>query len=141
MADVLRWLPRMRPYGGPEVAGFRERVLAITHLVYTLNDYSRWRLRPEWLRDEYEFLRAHLHVAVSAGDAELLGEFVDCLRAFGSEDDDSVVESGVAYLLASQNADGSWGDGDESDVHKRYHTAWTAIDGLRESRWRERTEW
>jgi hypothetical protein len=30
---------------------------------------------------------------------------------------------------------------DEIDVHTRYHTAWTAIDGLREYTWSERTEW
>jgi hypothetical protein len=43
--------------------------------------------------------------------------------------------------LASQNADGSWGDTGEPDVHTRYHTAWTAIDGLRDYAWSERTEW
>jgi hypothetical protein len=52
-----------------------------------------------------------------------------------------VVNSGVEYLLASQNADGSWGDLDEPDVHTRYHTAWTAIDGLRAYQWSERAEW
>ena len=78
---------------------------------------------------------------MAAGDVELLGEFVDCLRAFGLPDSDSAVRSGVEYLLASQNADGSWGDVDEIDVHTRYHTAWTAIDGLREYTWSERTEW
>ena len=52
-----------------------------------------------------------------------------------------MVRSGVEYLLASQNADGSWGDVHEPDVHKRYHTAWTAIDGLRDYSWSERTEW
>jgi len=139
--DVLRWLPRMRPYGGPADGEFRDMVLAITHLVYTLNDYNRYRLSPEWLPDEFEFLRENLKVPVAAGDAELLGEFVDCLRAFGLPDSDGVVRSGVEYLLASQNADGSWGDVDEPDVHTRYHTAWTAIDGLRDYAWSERTEW
>ena len=96
---------------------------------------------PEWLPQEFEFLRENLKGPVAAGDAELLGEFVDCLRAFGMPESDAVVRSGVEYLLASQNADGSWGDVHEPDVHKRYHTAWTAIDGLREYTWSERTEW
>jgi Prenyltransferase and squalene oxidase repeat len=142
--DVLRWLPEMRPYRGPEGGAnleFRDTVYAITHLVYTLNDYSRYRLSPEWLRQEFEFLCENLNVPVAAGDAELLGEFVDCLRAFGLPESDGVVSAGVEYLLASQNADGSWGDVDEPDVHTRYHTAWTAIDGLREYQWSERTEW
>jgi hypothetical protein len=78
--DVLRWLRQMRPYRatGRE---FRDTVLAITHLVYTLNDYNRYRLSPEWLPQEFEFLRENLKGPVAAGDAELLGEFVDCLRA------------------------------------------------------------
>lgn len=139
--EVLRWLPQMRPYGGPQDAEFRDIVFAITHLVYTLNDYNRYRLSPEWLPQEFEFLRENLKAPVAAGDAELLGEFVDCLRAFGLPDSDPVVRSGVEYLLANQNADGSWGDVHEPDVHTRYHTAWTAIDGLREYAWSERTEW
>ena len=63
-------------------------VLAITHLVYTLNDYNRYRLSPEWLPQEFEFLRENLKGPVAAGDAELLGEFVDCLRAFGLPESD-----------------------------------------------------
>ncbi len=142
--DVLRWLPQMRPYRGAEGganAEFRDIVLAITHLVYTLNDYNRYRLSPEWLPHEFDFLRANLREPVSAGDPELLGEFVDCLRAFGLPESDAVVRSGVEYLLESQNADGSWGDIHEPDVHKRYHTAWAAVDGLRDYNWQERTEW
>ena len=139
--DVLRWLPQMRPYPGPQDEEFRDSVFAITHLVYTLNDYHRYRLAPQWLPDEFEFLRENLHAPVAAADPELLGEFVDCLRAFGLPDDDPVVRSGVEYLLASQNADGSWGDVHEPDVHTRYHTAWTAIDGLRDYTWSERTQW
>jgi hypothetical protein len=98
-------------------------------------------LSPQWLPQEFEFLRENLKGPVAAGDAELLGEFVDCLRAFGLPESDRVVHSGVEYLLANQNADGSWGDVHEPDVHKRYHTAWTAIDGLRDYAWSERTEW
>ena len=143
-ADVLRWLPEMRPYRGPEGganAEFRDIVFSITHLVYTLNDYNRYRLSPEWLPQEFEFLRENLKEAVAAGDPELLGEFVDCLRAFGLPDSDRVVRAGVEYLLGSQNADGSWGNVDAPDPHTRYHTAWTAIDALRDYTFSERSEW
>ena len=112
-ADVLRWLPAMRPYRGPEGGSnpeFRDIVLAITHLVYTLNDYNRYRLPPELLPQEVEFLQENLNEPLAANDAELLGEFVDCLRAFGLPDSDSRVSAGMEYLLASQNPDGSWGD-------------------------------
>ena len=47
----------------------------------------------------------------------------------------------MEYLLATQNADGSWAIVDEPDAHVRYHTAWTAVDALRDYAWCERTEW
>ena len=81
---------------------------------------------PEWLPQEFEFLRENLKGPVAAGDAELLGEFVDCLRAFGLPESDAVVRSGVEYLLASQNADGSWGD-----VHEPTCTSGITLRGPR----------
>ncbi|HMC59499.1 MAG TPA: hypothetical protein VKJ01_09935 [Candidatus Solibacter sp.] len=135
--------PAMRPYPGAEGAAktrFSDIVYAITHLIYTLNDYSRFRLLPEWLPEEFEYLRAHLQRPIDADDPELLGEFLDCLRAFGLTDTDPGMAAGVEYLLAHQNADGSWGDVRGTDVHKRYHTTWTAIDALREYQWAEFAE-
>ena len=143
-ADVLRWLPEMRPYRGAEEGSnpeFRDIVLAITHLIYTLNDYGRYRLSPEWLPQEYAFLRSNLKEPLVAGDAELLGEFMDSLRSFGVAESDSALSGGVEYLLSSQNQDGSWGDVRHPDPHTRYHTVWTAIDALREYTWSERAVW
>ena len=68
-------------------------MLAITHLVYTLNDYNRYRLS----RVAAAGVRVPAGISkgpVAAGDAELLGEFVDCLRAFGLPESDAVVRSG-----------------------------------------------
>ena len=143
-ADVLRWLPEIRPYpggGGGANPEFRDIVFAITHLVYTLNDYSRYRLFPAWLPEEFEFLRSNLKEPLATGDAELLGEFVDSLRSFGVAESDPALLSGVEYLLSTQNVDGSWGDANEQNPYKRYHTAWTAIDALREYDWHERAVW
>jgi hypothetical protein len=142
-AAVACWAPAMRPYPGTEGTAnskFSDIVYAITHLIYTLNDYSRFRLQPEWLPEEFAYLRAHLQWPIDADDPELLGEFLDCLRSFGLTDADPGVAAGVEYLLAHQNADGSWGDVHGTDVHKRYHTTWTAIDALREYQWAEFAE-
>ena len=65
-----------------------------------------------------------------AGDPEMLGEIVDSLKAFGLTEAHPLVREGVEYLLAAQNADGSWGPTD-GDVYARYHSTWTALDGLR----------
>ena len=138
--DVLRWLPEMRPYRGYEGGGnaeFRDIAFAITHLVYTLNDYNRHRLLPEWLPEEFEFLAANAKATQAAGDTELLGEFVDSLRAFGVPESDPCLHSGIEYLLAAQNADGSWGDASAMDIFRRCHTTWTAVDGLRDFDWQE----
>ncbi len=138
-AEVFRWLPALRPYRGGEGganAEFYDTVYALTHVVYTLNDYGQTRLSPRWLPREYEFLRANLREAIRARDADMLGEFVDSLRAFGLTEDDAGVREGVEYLLAHQNADGSWGDAAERDIYLRYHPTWGGVAALSDYRWR-----
>ena len=47
--DVLKWLPAMRPYpvgADEDVEVLRDAIYAVTHIVYTLNDYGTYRLRP-----------------------------------------------------------------------------------------------
>jgi hypothetical protein len=40
---------------------------------------------------------------------EAVGELVDCLKTFGERETSPVIQRGITYLLAEQNADGSWG--------------------------------
>jgi hypothetical protein len=60
-----------------------------------------------------------------------VGEYLDTLRSFGLNESDPEVAAGIRFLLARQNPDGSWGDPNDSDIYNRYHSTWTAIDGLR----------
>ena len=138
-ADVLQWLPAMRPYRGRENGknpDFYDCLYAVTHIVYTLNDYSVYRLSPRWLPQEYAFLKMNLGEAIEANDPDMMGEFLDSLRSFGMKDSHPSIRSGMEFLLSSQNDDGSWGDMKEKDAYHRYHPTWTAIDGLREYAWR-----
>ncbi|HEV2765660.1 MAG TPA: hypothetical protein VGV38_21935, partial [Pyrinomonadaceae bacterium] len=130
--DVLRWLPSMRPYpsGRPHDPDFYDAVYAVTHVVYTLNDYTAFRLSPRLLPDEFAFLKANLRHAIALKDGDMLGEFMDSLKAFGLTLDDPDLRAGTAYLLARQNPDGSWGDVKEKDLYLRYHAVMTAINGL-----------
>lgn len=133
--DVIKWLPFMRPYPKYQYGDdpdFYWVVYAITHVVYTLNDYSCYDLSPDWLPDEYSFLKRSLKQAIVMEDPETMGEFLDSLKAFGLSEDHPLIVKGMTYLLSEQNADGSWGDLEAEDTYERYHPTWTAIDGLRE---------
>ncbi|HUS12256.1 MAG TPA: hypothetical protein VMZ30_17450 [Pyrinomonadaceae bacterium] len=137
--DVLRWLPTMRPYpvgADGNVESLREAIYAVTHIVYTLNDYGTYRLRPSWLPREFSFLQANVAGACGRKDPEVLGELLDSLKAFGLRSSHPLIMRGIEYLLAEQNEDGSWGDPDEENIRTRCHTTWTAIDGLRTYAWR-----
>jgi hypothetical protein len=137
-SEVLKWLPVMRPYRGRERdrnPDFFHAVYAVTHLVYTLNDYGVYQLSPRWLPYEYEFLTSSLKDAIALDDPDMVGEFLDSLMAFGLNHRQPLMRSGVDYLLSQQNEDGSWGD-TEGDVYTRYHATWAVVDGLREYNWR-----
>ena len=129
----------MRPYpvGADEDIEFlRDAVYAVTHIVYSLNDYGTYRLRPGWLPREFAFLKANVASACERKDPEVLGELLDTLKAFGLRASHPLIVRGTRYLLAEQNEDGSWGDPDEENIRTRCHTTWTAIDGLRTCAWR-----
>ncbi len=137
--DVLKWLPTMRPYpvGADENVEFlRDAIYAVTHIVYTLNDYSTYRLSPRRLPREFAFLKANVASACERKDPEVLGELLDSLKAFGLRASHPLIIRGTKYLLEEQNEDGSWGDPDEENIRTRCHTTWTAIDGLRTCAWR-----
>ncbi|MDQ3746765.1 MAG: hypothetical protein M3444_20545 [Acidobacteriota bacterium] len=137
--DVLKWLTVLRPYRGSEGganAEFYDTVYALTHVVYTLNDYGQMRLPARLLPEEFAFLKSNLREAVREGDADMLGEFMDSLRALGLSDADAEIRAGTDYLLAHQNADGSWGDAREGDIYLRYHPTWGGVAALSDYAWR-----
>jgi hypothetical protein len=137
--DVLKWLPAMRPYpvdAPDDVEFLRDAIYAVTHVVYTLNDYGTYRLNPDWLPREFAFLKANVVPACERNDPEVLGELIDSLKALGLRASHPLIIRGMKYLLEEQNEDGSWGDPDEENIRTRCHTTWTAIDALRTYGWR-----
>ncbi|HEX8499245.1 MAG TPA: hypothetical protein VF659_01545 [Pyrinomonadaceae bacterium] len=136
-ADVLRWLPALRPYPAARShPDFWDAAYAVTHVVYTMNDYDVYRLRPGLLPREYAFLRSNLAGAVGAEDVEMVGEFLECLKCFGLGARSPLMRAGTDLLLARQNADGSWGATDTGDTYANYHPTLAAAAGLTENRWR-----
>lgn len=138
-ADVVKLIPLMRPYrepNGKDDAGFYNIVYAITHIVYTLNDYGLYQLDPAWIPQEFEFLKTHLRQYIEENDPETIGEFLDTLKSLGLTEQDQLIQHGEEFLLSRQNADGSWGDPKDKDNYNRYHSTWTAIGGLLDYDWR-----
>jgi hypothetical protein len=134
--EVLGWLPKLRPHPGAGTPEFYDAVYAVTHVVYTLNDYGQRRVPARLLPEEFAFLKSNLREAIADDDADMLGEFMDSLRAFGLNDGDAEIREGMEYLLAHQNPDGSWGDPNEKDIYHRYHPTWNAVAALSNYAWR-----
>ena len=136
-AEALQWLPQMRRYCGPRhgVVPFHDSVYAITHIVYTLNDYGRLLLSPHWLPQEYNFLAQHWMTPIENNDPDMAGEFIDSLRAFGLTTAEPAIRYAMEYLIESQNPDGSWGAREGHIDYRRFHATWAALDGLRDFNW------
>lgn len=142
-ADVTSLLRALRPYRGYERGahrGYIDLVYAVTHVVYTLNDYGLYRLRPAWLPHEFAFLKANLRQSIRDSDPETTGEFLDTLKAFGLTEVDPVIRAGMDFVLSRQRYDGSWAAEEPDDCYTAYHATWTAIGGLMDHAYRgERT--
>ena len=68
-------------------------------------------------------------------DVHLVGEFIQCLRIFGVEENNSSILDWLQFLLEEQNADGSWDnqmmDGFHVDLaYVAYHATMVAIQAL-----------
>ena len=136
--DVLQWMPAMRPYlkrSQTSNGNFHDTLYALTHVVYTLNDYGKYLLPRDLLPQEFAYLKENLGEAIALHDPETMGEFLDTLKSFGLNGSDEVIRTGITYLLDTQRADGTWGDPNEKSTYTLYHSAWTAIDGLKDCRW------
>jgi hypothetical protein len=136
--DLLKWLPRMRPYldrRHTHNQDFIQSVYAVTHVIYTLNDYDQSSLDQRLLPDEYRFLKGSLRVAIARRDLDMLGELMDSLKSLGLSETDPAMRLSTEYLLAHQNADGSWGNPKAKDNYDRYHPTWNGIVALSNYSW------
>lgn len=135
-ADVLKWVPQMRPYPSPDdETNYIWSIYAITHIVYTLNDYNSYCLDRRSLPDEFDVLRKSLDVFIEMDDPETVGEILDSLKSFKVTSSSALMQRGIRFLLDRQNADGSWGEPDVHDPYDWHHTTIAALNGLDEYSW------
>lgn len=134
VSDVMRHLASLRPYPRPDARDHYQAIYAVTHAVYVSNDYGRYQVEPDRWVPEIAFLKASMRPALERREPDTVGEIIDSLLALGVTDTDALITAGRSFLVKSQQPDGGWGD--EGDDYGRFHTVWTAIDGLRDHGWR-----
>lgn len=131
-SDVLRKVATLRPYksaGELSWESYVDQAYLITHVVFTLNNWGELALEPELLPHEHLFIRENIGVAVRERDAHLVGEYVECLRAFGATDSDPLVQLGMAFLLRAQDpATHRWDTA--GDAYTSYHATMVACQAL-----------
>ncbi|MFH2007219.1 MAG: hypothetical protein ABI333_11580 [bacterium] len=111
-----------------------DRTYLATHVVYVLSDFNECRLQETQLRPLVRFLEKAARVYLAMDDVETLGEIADALKIVGRGYRCPLLRKILGRLLQRQNGDGSWGDIHSKDSYKRYHTTWTAFNGLLEYR-------
>jgi hypothetical protein len=89
-----------------------EQTYTATHIIYVISRY-RFRLDQPLptalLQPEIRCVRDAIPLGISIRNADLVGECVDTLHMCGIDaEDDIILRAGVAFLLNSQQADGSW---------------------------------
>jgi hypothetical protein len=98
--------------------------------VYTVNGYGASVIPAGLLPRELAFLERSVDWALEQEEPDTIGELVDSLVGLGTDDSHPHIEAARRFLLDTQDPDGTWGRDD--DPYGRFHTIWTAIDGLRD---------
>jgi hypothetical protein len=116
---------------------FQDHAYLATHVGFVLNDYDRLALPTRHVRRTLEYLDRHLPLFIKKRDIELVAEVVDLAHSAGrSESSDVTLCRAVRFLLAAQNADGSWGRWwTMKDSYNAVHYSWTVVHALRSARY------
>ena len=150
-SDILRLLPQARSYQTIDELGhdfYKLQCYFLTHFIYIMSDWGRCKVPLELFWEEYKFILSNMEHVIALDDAEIVGEFVHCLRilcprsSYSAKNDPRnsphhirIVEEGVAYLLIHEKrrgCKGLWVSGTK-EIYSRYHAAYTGVAGLADS--------
>ena len=132
--DVLRGLAGAFAELYPRRAALGEKdrhylTYALTHVIFALNNFDERALPPALFPPSVVgFLREQMGAAAADGDADLLGEVLDCLKCLGQAD--GATAAAEAHLIATQLDDGGWASKGETELFSRYHATLVAVAAL-----------
>lgn len=82
ITSVMQYLPIVRAYQSVDVLGhnfYKLQCYFVTHFIYVFSDWGYHRLRRELFSEEFNFIVANLKLVIQLQDAEIVGEFLQCL--------------------------------------------------------------
>jgi hypothetical protein len=144
LADVLKFMPQIRPYKSLQTLGlanFQLQCYFLTHLMFILSGWGAMKLQPvmTYFIEEFLFLTTNLDVVIGLNDPELVGEFLCSLKILGLPDDHLINQRGHLYLLATEKSgaanQGNWLSG--GNFFKKYHTAYCGLIGLKQIKYQK----
>jgi hypothetical protein len=144
LKSFVKKLPVLRSYGTFEELGHRcflHQCYFITHFIYAMSEWGRYRLCINKFWEEYAFIVENIKlVANHIQDFEVLGEFLNCLGIIGvaskgEERIANLVKYGQATLLHVERVrfkkSGQWVSR-ATKLKDQYHSAWCGLVGLTE---------
>ena len=98
-------------------------------MIFALNNFDERALPPALFPPSVVgFLREQMGAAAADGDADLLGEVLDCLKCLGQAD--GATAAAEAHLIATQLDDGGWASKGDTELFSRYHATLVAVAAL-----------
>jgi hypothetical protein len=104
----------------------------VTHTIYVLSEFDILELDPKQLPRQTNYLISNVDYYLDLKDVETVGEIGDCLKILGFGYESEPIRRIVSALIGWQNEDGSWGKIEDADDYVRYHSTWTAFNGILE---------
>jgi len=124
--------PKIAVKGSVQAKAYKSLLYLVTHVLYSINDFSLYKIPKKHYIPEFDFLKQALSDTIYiVKNNDILGELVDCLRLFSGEELDDFTQELITraqvFIVNRQKAGGGFPEGGvNSDIHAT-HTALTAL--------------
>eukprot|EP01032_Pedospumella_encystans_P017555 gene17555-20000_t len=128
--------------GSIDREAYKQQCYFVTHVIYAFSDYGQHPLRRQLFIEEYKFIVTNTATVIEVlEDAELVGEFLHCLRVLQytparDPDLEQLFQDGMDFLLQREKHYGCMGRwvatcrSKREDIYTQYHACYCAVVGL-----------